>query len=90
MNPADYNWMPDTDSKAFEVLVDLQRKMSGFEKLECALRNAAMWMSAAEESVRRLYPNASDREVFLRAAARRLDRETMIRAYGWDPLEAEK
>jgi hypothetical protein len=30
-------------------------------------------------------PDAGDREVFLRVAARRLDRETMIQVYGWDP-----
>jgi hypothetical protein len=32
-----------------------------------------------------MYPQASEREVFLRVAARRLDRDSMIRAYGWDP-----
>ncbi len=36
-------------------------------------------------SVRKMYPDASEREVFLRVAARRLDRDTMIRVYGWDP-----
>jgi len=35
--------------------------------------------------VRAMYPEASEREIFLRVAARRLDRETMVRAYGWDP-----
>jgi hypothetical protein len=32
-----------------------------------------------------MYPRAGEREVFLRVAARRLDRETMLRVYGWDP-----
>jgi hypothetical protein len=32
-----------------------------------------------------MYPDAGEREVFLRVAARRLDRETMIKVYGWDP-----
>ena len=85
-----YNWMADTDSKAFEVLIQLQRKMSPGDKLACALRTSAMLMALAEANVRKLYPNAGDQEVFLRSAARRLDRETMIRAYGWDPLEAGK
>lgn len=35
----------------------------------------------------RMYPEADEREVFLRVAARRLDRESMIKAYGWDPDE---
>jgi hypothetical protein len=53
-------------------------------------KTSAMLMALAEENVRKLYPAASEREIFLRSAARRLDRETMIRAYGWDPLEAGK
>jgi hypothetical protein len=32
-----------------------------------------------------VHPQASDREVFLRVAARHLPRELMIRAYSWDP-----
>lgn len=36
-------------------------------------------------SVKQMFPDADDREVFLRVAARRLDRQTMIAAYGWDP-----
>jgi hypothetical protein len=35
--------------------------------------------------VRRQYPTADDREVLRRVAARHLDRDTMIRAFGWDP-----
>lgn len=37
--------------------------------------------------IRRLYPDASDREVFLRAAARRLGPELVRKAYGWDPID---
>lgn len=33
--------------------------------------------------MRAQYPHASEREVFLRVAARRLGRELMIKAYGW-------
>jgi len=32
-----------------------------------------------------MHPEASDREVFLRVAARHLPRDLMIRAYKWDP-----
>jgi hypothetical protein len=35
--------------------------------------------------LRRRYPAATAREVELRLAARNLDRETMIRAFQWDP-----
>ena len=36
-------------------------------------------------NIRSMYPEAEDREVFLRLAARRLPRDLMIKAYSWDP-----
>jgi hypothetical protein len=39
----------------------------------------------AEDGVRGLYSRADEREVFLRTAARFLDRETMLKVYGWAP-----
>ena len=50
---------------------------------------STMLMKLSEDSVRKMYPQASEREVFLRAAARRLGRETVIRVYGWDPESGE-
>ena len=78
-------WFADTHPRALEVFLRLQREMPAGRKLRAVLDTSAMLMRLAEENVRRLNPGLSDREVFLRAAARRLDRETMIRAYGWDP-----
>ncbi len=44
-------------------------------------------MSEARE--RQLHPQASDREIFSpRDLAHRLDRETMLRVYGWYPDSA--
>ncbi len=83
--PNRYNWMADTDEKAFQALIEMQRKIPPGDKLALALRHSAMLIGMSEDSVRRMYPDASEREVFLRAAARRLDRDTMIRAYDWDP-----
>ena len=40
----------------------------------------------AKQGVRMRYPEAVEREAFLRAVATRLPRELMLRAYGWDPL----
>ena len=83
-----YAWMADTDPKAFEVLLDLQRRMSPGEKLAAVFELSAFLMGLAEENERHRRPQAGERELFLRAAARRLDRQTMIRAYGWDPEAA--
>jgi hypothetical protein len=42
-------------------------------------------MTPSQRVARVFELTAGEREVFLRVAARRLDRETMIKAYGWDP-----
>jgi hypothetical protein len=78
-------WYPDTDPKALRVFIDLQRKMTPSEKLAGVFQmNELLWRTT-EANERKLHPAASDREIFLRVAAHRLDRETMIRVYGWDP-----
>jgi hypothetical protein len=41
----------------------------------------------ARAELRMRYPSATDREIDLRLRSRTLDRETMIRAFGWDPDE---
>jgi hypothetical protein len=75
----------DTDPKALEVFLQLQREMSPADKVAMVFRLTTMAMQLAEDDVRRCFPLASEREIFLRAAARRLDRETMLRVYGWYP-----
>ena len=42
-------------------------------------------LEASKAGVRMRYPDADEREVFLRATALRLDPDTMVRVYGWDP-----
>jgi hypothetical protein len=81
----DHDWYGDTDPKALEVFLDLQRKMTAEEKLRAVFQLNDFLMRLVEAGVRSQHPQADDREVFLRCAARRLDRETMIRVYGWDP-----
>ena len=80
-----FGWMADTSAAAFEKLIELNRAMSPGDKLAHALDMSAMMMRMVEAGVRAEYPDATEREVFLRAAARRLGRETVIRVYGQDP-----
>lgn len=75
----------DTDPKAMEVWIGLMRKMPPGEKLMAALNLTALAIKFSEAGVRAEYPGISEREVFLRAASRRLSRDLMIRVYGWDP-----
>jgi hypothetical protein len=84
-----YHWMADTSEAAFDKLIELQRGLTPGEKVLQALQLAAITIHLSASSVRKLYPSASEREVFLRAAARRLDPDTMSRVYGRDSLSAK-
>jgi hypothetical protein len=75
----------DTDPRAMEVWIDLQRRMPAGEKIASVLSASHLVLRMYEAGVRLQYPEASEREIFLRTAARHLSRDLMIRAYGWDP-----
>jgi len=75
----------DTDPAAMKIWIELLRKKPAGEKLAATLGLSALAMELARAGERLRHPEAGEREVFLRAASRWLDRETMIRAYGWDP-----
>jgi hypothetical protein len=79
-------WYEDTDPKALALFIDLHRKMTPGERVARVFEMAAFQEGLQRSSVRSMYPDAGEREVFLRVAARRLDRETMLRVYGWDPI----
>ena len=78
-------WYEDTDPKSLEVFIQLHRDMTPGERAAKVFELVAFQEGLQFDSVRSMYPQASEREVFLRVAARRLDRETMIKVYGWDP-----
>jgi hypothetical protein len=75
----------DTSFEAEQILIEGYRKMSIAEKMRriAALNRAGYALSLA--GIRARHPNTSDREILLRLAALRLDRETMVRIWGWDP-----
>jgi hypothetical protein len=68
-----------------EVWLELLRRKTPGERLAMAFDLTDFALRLAESGVRANHPAASEREIFLRAAARRLPRDLMIRAYGWDP-----
>lgn len=78
-------WFEDTDPEALEIFLQLHRRMTPSQRVACVFELTAFQESLQRASVRKMYPQAGDREVFLRVAARRLDRETMVQVYGWDP-----
>ena len=75
----------DTSSQAMEVWLNVLRNKKPGERMAMALAMTEFAIRVSESGVRARYPNASEREVFLRAAALRIPRDLMMRAYGWDP-----
>lgn len=78
-------WYEDTTPKALEVFIELHRRMTPSQRLSHVFELTEFQEGLQRSSVRSMYPEADDREVFLRVASRRLDRKTMIKVYGWDP-----
>jgi hypothetical protein len=79
----------DTHSDALDVFWQLQGQRTPAQKLQDVFELSQWMMTASEAGVRLRYPDARDREVFLRAAALRIPRDLMIKAYGWDPAQHE-
>ena len=70
--------------KAERVQLDLLRKMTPAEKLECVRRLTIAVQELAFAGLREQYPDASDDELWLRLAARRLGPALMKKIYGWE------
>ena len=81
------DYYADTDPKALEVFFDIHRKMSRSRKVAMVFELTEIMIEASKAGVRMRYPDADEREVFLRATALRLDPDTMVKVYGWDPRE---
>jgi len=74
--------MSDTHPDALREYLKIQGRIPPEQKLQMVgeLYDAMINLQTAE--VRRLYPEADDREVFLRVTARRLGPELMKKVYG--------
>jgi hypothetical protein len=82
-----HEYYSDTSPKAFAVFIELWRQRTPAQKLEAVFDMTSMVLRLSEQGVRQRYPAAGEHEVRMRAAALRLDRQTMIKVYGWDPVE---
>ena len=61
--------------------MDLMRRMTPAERLQRTFEYSALVRDLAESTLRRKYPQASEREIFLRAARQRLGDELFERVY---------
>jgi hypothetical protein len=86
-HPPDFE---DTDPLVMDLWMELLRGKTPGERIAMAFDLTDFALRIAESGVRANYPEASEREIFLRAAALRLPGELMIRAYGWDPEQELK
>ena len=76
----------DTSLEAEEILLDAYRRMSPAEKLGCveALNRSVEAMASAR--LRSQYgPDLSREELEIRLASLRLDQQTMVEVFHWDP-----
>lgn len=75
----------DTSAAARAHMVELLRRATPAQKLAKLLGFGRAVNELALAELRRRYPDATPRELELRLASRSIDRQTMIRAFGWDP-----
>jgi hypothetical protein len=78
---------PDTDPEIGRLQLERYRRMTPAEKLERVVDLNRTAEAMATLRLERTYGPLDERERELRLAALRLDRETMIRVFGWDPAE---
>ena len=72
----------DTSPEAWQIFLELQRRMPPEEKLRRTFELSAAVRHNAEAGLRERYPDASDREIFLRLARLTLGVELFERVYG--------
>ncbi len=75
----------DTSLVAERLQFEVWRRMTPAEKFAAFLDLQSTTTALAEAGIRLRHPGADQREVFLRRVAMVLDRQTMVRVYGWDP-----
>lgn len=75
----------DTSPEVARMMVEIWRRATYEQKLQKVLSIGRSVNELARSYLRTQYPDATPREIELRLAARNLDRETMIKVFGWDP-----
>jgi len=78
---------PDTSRVSEETQFAIYETMQPWQKLQVVARLHQLANRLVRIDIRERHPDASDAEIRMRVAARRLDRTTMIQVYRWDPRE---
>jgi hypothetical protein len=77
--------LEDTAPDAERVLIELARATPVWRKFEQIAETTETCRAFAMSGLRKRYPDATEEELHRRLAALVLDRQTVIRIYGWDP-----
>ncbi len=75
----------DTSEEADRIQFEMLRQMSPQARLALMTELTLSAQRLAFAGLRSRYPNASDDDIWLRLAARRLGHETVRKIYGWQP-----
>jgi hypothetical protein len=75
----------DTDEKAERVLISIHRSMPDWKKCQQIFSLIETGRQLALAGLRERYQNADEEELKKRYAALVLDKETVIKMYGWNP-----
>lgn len=78
---------PDTSEAVDRLVFERYRQMQPREKVRMVMELNRTVEAMALAGLRMRHPDASERELRLRLAARRYGRELVIQAFGWDPGE---
>ena len=75
----------DTDEATERKLIELTRQMPDEKKLRILFSQIETGRQLALAGLKNRYPKALQEELKKRYAALVLDRETVMKIYGWDP-----
>jgi len=79
--------LTDTSPEAARILNEGYRRMTPTQKLRRVESLNRTLVRLAASRIRAQYGDVPEEEMRLRLASLRLGRETMIRMFGWDPVE---
>jgi len=79
------DWFADTDPAVLAEYIRLHREMPMHMKIERIFELERIGTGMVRDRIRPQHPMADQREIFLGVASTRLDRESMIAVYTWDP-----
>jgi hypothetical protein len=75
----------DTNPIIEEMMINGYRSMTPAEKLSLSWAMTKAVRKLATARIKKQHIGISDRELQLRLASLWLDRDTMVKAFGWDP-----